>query len=124
MGFAKEGEQVMLAHAAKADVADQDDFVVFLGEELLRMNARVLLQATKHLGIHPGHARRGLDQPFAIRVFANRCQNLANGPLDSRKIYSSVQSCLRAIPAAATFVADGHRDIPCGFCHELRLEQA
>src|SRR2546429_2897184 len=38
-----------LAHAAKADVADEHDLVVFLREEFLRMNSRILLEAAEHL---------------------------------------------------------------------------
>ena len=44
------------------------------------------VQAAEQLGVHAGHAGRRFQQPFAIRVFADRRQNLAHRPLDPRQI--------------------------------------
>ena len=77
---------MVLAHAAKADIADEHDFVILLGKKLLRMLPRVLPEPAEHLGIHPRDAGRRLDQTFPVRVLADRRQDLPHGPLDPRQI--------------------------------------
>ena len=76
----------MLAKANKPNILDQNHLVVFLREQLLEMNARVLFQALKHLGIHAGHAVRGLAQPIPIRVFSDSKEDLPDGPPDTVQI--------------------------------------
>jgi hypothetical protein len=50
------------------------------------MLARVLMQAAKQLGIHPGDPGWRFQQSFAVGVFAHRRQNLADRPLDPGQI--------------------------------------
>ena len=45
VGHADERQQVVLAHAVEADVADEHHLVVLLGEELSQVDARVVVQA-------------------------------------------------------------------------------
>ena len=85
----------MLAHAVEGDVADEHQFVVFLGEDFLQMPARIGMQPGKEFRIHPRDSAGGVEQPLAIRVFADRRENFANRSLDAREIDS--RSSLRLI---------------------------
>ena len=44
------------------------------------------MQAAEQLGIHAGHAGRGLAQPLAVGVLADGQQDLAHRALDPRLI--------------------------------------
>ena len=82
VGLAQKRQHVVLAHALEADIADQDHFVVALGEKLLQMPAGIKVQAREELGIHAGHPGRCFLKPLAIGIFANGHQNLADGTFD------------------------------------------
>jgi hypothetical protein len=40
------------------------------------------MQATEHLGVHPGHAGRRLEQTLAVWILAHGGENFAHGPFD------------------------------------------
>ena len=51
-----------------------------------RWRRGIVVQAGEQLGIHASDAGRRFAQAFAIRVFADRGQDLAHGPLDPRGV--------------------------------------
>ena len=61
---------------SNADVLDQDQFVVLLGEELREVDGGVLVEALENLGVHPRATRSGVStrpsrsgsSPTAIRI--------------------------------------------------------
>ena len=74
---------MMLAHRFKADVADDDHFVVFLRERFLEQVARIAVQAGEQFGVHAGDAGRRFLQTLAVGVFADGQQNLAHRRFDA-----------------------------------------
>ena len=88
MGHADERDEVVLAHRPDLDVLDQHQLVVADveggGEDL----ARVLVHAGQQLGVRLGDPARGVPQAVAVRVLADREQQLADrglGPRDGRR---------------------------------------
>ena len=84
MRLSDKRQQVVFAHRMEVDVLHDHHRIVFLGEEFLQVLRRVLVQALEQLGVHPGDALGRLDQPFAIRVFADRAQNFPHRSFDTR----------------------------------------
>jgi hypothetical protein len=68
-------------------VLDQHDLVVFLSEGLPQVLAGIFVQSSEQFGVHSGYAGRRFEQAFAIRVFANRGQDLAHGAANSFLVY-------------------------------------
>ena len=85
--LAGEGKQMMFTNAVKLDSRNGDDLIAGLGEGALKMRRRILAQASEDLAIGPCHALRSFTQAFAVRVFADGQQDLANGSFDPRPIY-------------------------------------
>ena len=86
VGHAAKRQQVVLAHAVEADIADEHHLIVFLGEEFSQVEPRVVVQAAEKLGVHAGDAGRRFAETFAIRVFADGGEDFAHGPLDPGQI--------------------------------------
>src|SRR5207253_1543692 len=61
--------------------------IVLLGEQLLKMHPRVLVQSLEDLGIHPRDAVGGLPQSLAIGVFAHGAQDLADRAPDALEVH-------------------------------------
>src|SRR5206468_4162692 len=83
MSLADEGKEVMFAQRREADTGHGDDLVVIDLEGGGEVAARVDAVSRQHLGPHPGHPRRGADQPVAPGVLADGGEELAHGPLDA-----------------------------------------
>jgi len=49
------------------------------------MVGRIHLEAGEQLAVHAGDAAGGVQESVAVRVFAEGCQQLANGRLDSMR---------------------------------------
>ena len=92
-----ERQQMMLAHAVETDVSNQHKFVVLFNENSFEMSPWIKMQAHEQLGIHPGDSGGCFQQPFAVGVFSDRCQNLANSSFDSRKIDRFCSFGIRAL---------------------------
>ena len=86
MRDALERQQVVLAHAHHLDVADEHQlFVVGLeggGEHLGRVDP----QAGEELGVRAGDPGRGALQAVAVRVLADRDQDLPDRLLDPAEV--------------------------------------
>jgi hypothetical protein len=50
------------------------------------MPSRVVPQAGKHLGVHPGDTGGGFEQPIAIRIFANGNEDFADRLFDPLEV--------------------------------------
>ncbi len=70
----------------EADVLDQDQLVVLLGEQLPEVDAGVLVEPLEDLGVHPGDAVGRLQEPFAVGVLAHGDEDLADGPADPGEV--------------------------------------
>ena len=77
---------MVFAHAVEADVTDQHHFVILFREKPLQMGPGVIVQTTKHLGVHPGYAGWGLSQSLAVWIFADGVQDFRDSPLDAGQI--------------------------------------
>ena len=88
MGLAHERQHVVLAHAVEADVADQDDFVAFLGEELPQVATGILVQTGEQFGVHPRDPRRGLPKSLAVGILADGQEDFPHRPLDPRVVHA------------------------------------
>ena len=97
---AGEGEQVVLAEGVKLDVAQQHDLVVAFREDRLEVTAWVDVQAGHQLAVGAGDAVGGFEQPFAVGVFADGEQDLADGPLDAEDVDLGVGQVARGDIAA------------------------
>ena len=105
------GKQVVFAEAHEPDVLDQDHLIVFLREQLVEVNARILLQALEDLGVHPGDALGRLTQSLAIGIFTDRQQDLANRPrIRSRSITLSFAA--KSIPLDACLSGSDALEFP------------
>ena len=78
---AVERHQVVLAHRPHLDVLDQDHLVVAEVEGRRQDVLGLLAQAGEYLGVGTRHPRRRLPQALAVRVLADRDQELADGRL-------------------------------------------
>ena len=56
---------------------------------VFRCRLRVVLQAGHQLAVRAGDAVGRLEQPLAVRVFADGEQDLAHGPLDPRHVHAA-----------------------------------
>ena len=74
----RERHQVVLAHRPHLDVLDQHQLVVADVERGREDLARVLVHAGQQLGVRLGDAARGVTQPVAVGVLADRDQQLAD----------------------------------------------
>ena len=54
VGNSHKRQQMVLAHAVKTDVADEDHFVVGLFEDTLQMPPWFLMQSAEKFGVHSG----------------------------------------------------------------------
>jgi hypothetical protein len=88
VGPAHEGEQVMLAHARKRQVPQQDRVVAVCFERDLQVVGRVFVQAREEVGVCLGDALGGLDQALPPRVLADSVQDLTHRPFDAWSIYA------------------------------------
>ena len=78
----------MLAHGRERDVAHDDHLLVLVLLELsAQVGGGVLLHAAKELLRGARHALRRAPQALAVRVLADRKQELAHGGLRPRLVY-------------------------------------
>src|SRR5262249_47031865 len=82
VGAPVERNEVVLAVAGERDVAHHHHLVVIGLEGGRDVTARVLTQAAEDLLVHVGDAARRVLEPIAIRVLADRLEDLAHGTLD------------------------------------------
>ena len=89
--LADEGHHVVLAVAVELDVAHQHELVVAfdLLEGLREIVPGVELVAGKVLGVRSNDARGRIEQPFALRVFADEAQDASDVSLRG----GDVRSC-------------------------------
>src|SRR5262245_55880281 len=78
---------MMLTKARELDVANDNDLIVFLSEHFFQMKARILVETTKDLAIHPRDSIGRLNQAFTIWVFTYGDQNLSNRPAKALVVY-------------------------------------
>src|SRR5690348_5112503 len=76
----------MLARPVHLDVADDDHLVVVRVEDGGEHVLRVLPQPGELLGVGPGHPGGGVAQAVALRVLADREQDLPDRALDARRV--------------------------------------
>src|SRR2546421_12471367 len=81
---------MVLAERMKLDISKQDHFVIALTEDRFQVDSRILAQTGHELGISAGYSIGSANQSFAIRIFANRKENLAHRALDARQVDISV----------------------------------
>ena len=86
MGDADERDQVMFARPVQLDVADDDHLVVVRVEDGGEHVLRALPQPGELLGVGPRDPRRGVAQAVALRILADREQDLPDRALDARQI--------------------------------------
>ena len=86
MSSAHKRQQVMLADAAKVNVANDDNLVVLLGKEFFQMLPRIFMQPAEQLLIHASYPGGRFLQPLPIGILADRRQNLADSAFDARQI--------------------------------------
>ena len=84
MAHAAERERVMLAHAREGDVGDHHGGAAVLRKLAGEMSRRGFAQASKHFSVGSGDSTRRVHKTFAIRVFADREENLPDRCLDPR----------------------------------------
>ena len=58
----------------------------FSVKNFCRWQLRLVVQAGEQLGVHAGDAGRRFAQAFAVGIFADGGQNLADCPFDARQI--------------------------------------
>ena len=80
MGAADDRHHVVLAMAVEGDVAHHDHVVIALHvlERAPQIGERILFVAGEHLPKGFRHAGRGVEQPFALRVFPHPAQKGAD----------------------------------------------
>jgi len=86
VGDSHEGEEVMLAHAIEADVADEDDFVVAFLENSGEVVRGRGMESGEEFGVHASNTSRRFEQTFAIGIFPDCGENLTDGPFDPGEI--------------------------------------
>src|SRR5690348_9546405 len=86
VGDADERDQVMFARPVQLDVADDDHLVVVRVEDGGEHVLRALPQPGELLGVGPRDPRRGVAQAVALRVLADREQDLPDRALDARQV--------------------------------------
>jgi hypothetical protein len=77
---------MVLAHRHHLDVADEYELLVVGLERRTEHLRRLDTQPGEQLGVGASHAGRGLLQTFAVRVLADRDEDLADGRLDPRQV--------------------------------------
>ena len=116
VALAEEGEHVVLAHAVEFDVPHNDHMVaLFLEDRAPQDRGGVLLVALHEIIVCLFHARRGLDEPFAVAVFADGGEDPSNRfsmdlPFDSAAVAESLRSLSK-------IYFSGQR----GECHAIRI---
>jgi hypothetical protein len=80
---ASEGEQVVFAEGVEFNIAEKDDLIVSFVEDGFEMRAWVLVHAGHQFGIGAGDAAGGFAEAFAVGVFADGDENLADGAFDT-----------------------------------------
>jgi hypothetical protein len=68
----------VFAKALEADIANDDHLIVFLGENLSQMGSRIFVKSLEDLSVHPRDPIRRFEEAFAIGIFADRDQDLAD----------------------------------------------
>ena len=87
VAFADKRQQVVLADRIQRDVAHEHQLVVAARVKKLEVLLRVRLQPRENLRIHARNAGGRLLQPLALRVLADRKQDLPHGPFNSFQIH-------------------------------------
>jgi hypothetical protein len=70
---------MVLTGAEHRDVLDEDQLLVMLVEGLLQHGVRIGIEAGENLLVGPGDSGRRVAEPVAVRVLADRDQQLAYG---------------------------------------------
>ena len=83
---AAERQQVVLAEAHHVDVPDEHQLLVVGLEGGAEHLGRVDPQAGEEFGVRAGDPGRGLLEPVAVRVLADRDQDLADRLLDPAQV--------------------------------------
>ncbi|BCJ59825.1 hypothetical protein Jiend_32470 [Micromonospora endophytica] len=86
MGASPERQEVVLAEAHHVDVPDQHQFLVVGLERGGEHGGRVDAKAGEELGVRSGDPGRGLLETVAVRVLADRDQDLADRFLDPGEV--------------------------------------
>jgi len=104
---------MVFAHAVKADVTDQHDFVVFFGEKLPQVKSGILVQPTEQFGVHSRDAGWCFLKTFSIGIFTDGEQYFSHGTFDSRMVDTLARRNIRgwACFVARASTARGNRRI-------------
>src|SRR5680860_257151 len=97
-----EGDEVVLAHRVERYVTNHDHLVVVFLEGHVEMLRRFLVQATEDLRVHVRDSIGGAREPVAVRVLADRDEDLAHCGHDPRAIDRPVHIAHELLERAAT----------------------
>jgi len=83
VGFAEEGQEVMLAEAVELDIAEDDGAITLLVKLALQVKGGVFAQAGAHFAEGASNAPGGIEEAVAGRVLAEGDEEFADGALDA-----------------------------------------
>jgi len=95
VGVTREGEQVMLAGGGEGDVTKDNHLLVAFVKGDTEVAPGVFTESGKELGVGRGDAGGSTLQAFAVGVFADGEEDLADGGLDPREVDDQVRGAIR-----------------------------